>query len=456
MTMSGVHTDASAPLDLRTTTRDITDRTTGQSKTRDRTPSVEEVECTSKGSPSLSPAIKPGNRESSDGHEQAIVPSKVKCERLADSDGKSPETSTSKLPIRKRPVRPDHRPLDQAESTVGEPPAKVIKTDSSPGLANAPRCTGARNGLEAETQQFVPSPAPGGAQNNIQLTSATHYLPFCPTTLCRVIITPLHVYEEDRLLEVDLATRKDDDGDTALHIAVAQENVAVVYRLIHILRQAQRDLDLYNNLRQTPLHLAVITHQPCVVEALLNGGAHPGALDRNGQTAFHLCCEYQQEACLRAILMHFSQLPCCPSDCLNRKNFEGLTPLHLAVQDGNKKMAKMLLDSGAEINAVDDKSGRSPLIHAVEKSCMEMINFLVENGCNVNLQSYSGNTALHIACSRGEVDAVRVLLKNGADNSLKNYHNETAVMVAKNKKVSDVLRGKPTRTHSLKTQNSFN
>lgn len=64
---------------------------------------------------------------------------------------------------------------------------------------------------------------------------------------------------------------------------------------------------------------------------------------------------------------------------------------------------------------------------------------LFQNGCNVNSQSYSGNTALHIACGRGEVEAVRVLLKNGADSSLKNYHNDTAVMVAKNKKV---LRGK--------------
>ncbi|KAM9488368.1 B-cell lymphoma 3 protein [Clarias gariepinus] len=459
MTMSGVHTEASAPLDLRTTTRDITDRTTRQSKTRDRTPSVEEVECSSKGSPSLSHAIKPENRESSDIHEQTIVQSKVKCERLTDSDGKSPETSTSKLPIRKRPVRPDHKPLDQAESTVGEPPAKVIKTDSSPGLAKAPKCSGVRNGLEAETQQFVPSPDPGGAQSIIQLTPATtHYNPFCPPTLCGSIFTPPYLYEErDRLRrEVDLATRQDEDGDTALHIAVAQEKVTVVHWLIHILHQAQRDLDLYNNLRQTPLHLAVITHQPGVVEAFLKGGADPGALDRNGQTALHLCCEQQQDACLRVILSHFSQLLCCPSGCLNSKNFEGLTPLHLAVQDGNKKMAKMLLDSGADINAVDDKSGRSPLIHAVEKGCMEMINFLVENGCNVNLQSYSGNTALHIACGRGEVDAVRVLLKNGADSSLKNYHNDTAVMVAKNKKVSDVLRGKPIRSHSLKTQNSFN
>lgn len=33
----------------------------------------------------------------------------------------------------------------------------------------------------------------------------------------------------------------------------------------------------------------------------------------------------------------------------------GLTPLHLAVQDGNKKLAKMLLDCGADINAVVSK-----------------------------------------------------------------------------------------------------
>lgn len=55
----------------------------------------------------------------------------------------------------------------------------------------------------------------------------------------------------------------------------------------------------------------------------------------------------------------------------------------------------------------------------------------------MNSQSYSGNTALHSACGRGQVDTVRLLLKSGADSSLKNYHNDTPVMVAKNKKVSE-------------------
>lgn len=60
-----------------------------------------------------------------------------------------------------------------------------------------------------------------------------------------------------------------------------------------------------------------------------------------------------------------------------------------------------------------------------------------QNDCNVNVQSYSGNTALHSACGRGQVDTARLLLKNRADSSVKNYHNDTPAMVAKNKKVRE-------------------
>lgn len=64
---------------------------------------------------------------------------------------------------------------------------------------------------------------------------------------------------------------------------------------------------------------------------------------------------------------------------------------------------------------------------------------VLQNGCDINGQSYSGNTALHSACGRDQVDTVRLLLKNGADSSLKNYHNDTPVMVTKNKKVSKTI-----------------
>ncbi|KAI1886290.1 hypothetical protein AGOR_G00212480 [Albula goreensis] len=246
-------------------------------------------------------------------------------------------------------------------------------------------------------------------------------------------------------LDVAMATRQDDDGDTALHIAVVQGVEDMVHRLIYTLKHSHKDLDIYNNLRQTPLHLAVITDQSALVEALLRAGSDPEALDRHGQTAAHLCCEHGLSACLQLILHHASRPP-----CLEARNYEGLTPLHLAVQNGNKKLVKILLDNQADIDAVDIKSGRSPLMHAVENNSMEMVNLLVENGCNVNAQSYSGNTALHSACGRGQVEAVRVLMRNGADSSLKNYHNDTPLMVAKNKKVTDVLRGKGSRSQNPK------
>ena len=72
----------------------------------------------------------------------------------------------------------------------------------------------------------------------------------------------------------------------------------------------------------------------------------------------------------------------------------------------------------------------SPLGHSSGHALLPL-----QNGCDANGQSYSGNTALHAACGRGQVDTVRLLLKSGADSSLKNYHNDTPVMVAKNKMV---------------------
>lgn len=225
-----------------------------------------------------------------------------------------------------------------------------------------------------------------------------------------------------------------------LHIAVVQGELAVVYKLIQILLWARRSLDVYNNLRQTPLHLAVITQQVNMVEVLLQAEADPAALDRNGQTALHLCCEYDQADCLSLLLSHPSS-----STCLEIRNYEGLTPLHLAVLRSHKDLATMLLNAGADINAMDIKSGQSPLMQAVESNNANMVHFLIENSCDVNSQSYSGNTALHCACGRGQVDTVRLLLKNGADSSVKNYHNDTPVMVTTNKKIADVLRGRSSK-----------
>ncbi|XP_064155332.1 B-cell lymphoma 3 protein isoform X1 [Anguilla rostrata] len=390
--------------------------------------------------------------------------SSLKCETdgstAANCESRTMDQSVSKLPFRKRPF-----PAGQETNGPSRtPPGSELRRPpgSDEGASRCPAKQSRRGAPESlgTRPQAQPQPVPVNGALPVDpyrhMPTIASYLPYhgyplftAPGLIINMPVAPLPFpvpppTELDHL-SIDVVTWQDEDGDTALHIAVVQEQEDLVHRLIYTLVQAHKDLDIYNNLRQTPLHLAVITNQAGLVEVLLRAGSDPGALDRHGQTAAHLCCEHGLRACLERVLTHPSTLL-----CLEARNYEGLTPLHLAVQNGNKKLVKLLLNSRADIDAVDIKSGRSPLIHAVENNNIEMVIFLLENGCNVNAQSYSGNTALHSACGRGQVEVVRLLLRNGADSSLKNYHNDTALMVAKNKKVTDVLRGKGSRSQNPK------
>ena len=85
----------------------------------------------------------------------------------------------------------------------------------------------------------------------------------------------------------------------------------------------------------------------------------------------------------------------------------------------------------------DAKNGWTPLFHAVINQNSDMITRLIEIGAFVNAQSYSGNTALHVATGRGYSDIVRLLMRYGADMSVKNTHRDTPVMMSNSNMVSD-------------------
>ncbi|XP_075907125.1 B-cell lymphoma 3 protein [Nelusetta ayraudi] len=416
MTMNGDHQSvAAAPLDLRTTHRE-----------RGTPGCTERVRDARTGADSLEK-----NGASSPGSHGG-----ASRKRLLDS---------SSLPLRKRPfpVEPESRSQSPvpAPSTERFPPAEDAGGTGHQGAFGPP----------ADAGWILPASAAPRRPEKAAAFSIQYFVPSYPMYRLHPVPEFFHplTHHTKNPLASDLATRQDEDGDTALHIAVVKGELDIVRKLIQILHSALRSPDIFNNLRQTPLHLAVITQHERIVEELLRGGADPAALDRNGQTAMHLCCEYNQLGCLSVVLSQPSS-----SACLEIRNFEGLSPLHLAVLRGHIDLAKMLLDAGADINATDIKSGQSPLMHAVECNNPDMVHFLIENGCDVNSQSYSGNTPLHNACGRGQVDTVRLLLKSGADSTLKNYHNDTPMMVAKNKKITDVLRGRVSSQIRLQDQYS--
>ncbi|XP_022101295.1 nuclear factor NF-kappa-B p100 subunit-like isoform X2 [Acanthaster planci] len=242
-------------------------------------------------------------------------------------------------------------------------------------------------------------------------------------------------------VECHRATAQDEDGDTPLHIALSQEDVDVrlICRLVELFQLARKSLDVFNDMQQTPLHIAAITGNPAAARILVEHGANPNETDRNGQTAMHnVCSNPSQGACgtLEAILRY------AKVDLqLDKRNYGGFTPMHISVINGQYGLTKLLIDHGANVNCPDAKSGWTPLFHAVTRQDAEHVQILLGGNAQVNMQSYSGNTALHVATGRGFSDIVRLLMRYGADMSLRNTHKDTPGMVATDGSMSNILRG---------------
>ena len=58
---------------------------------------------------------------------------------------------------------------------------------------------------------------------------------------------------------------------------------------------------------QTPLHLAVLSGQVRLVEALLRGGADPTRADLQGRSPLHLAAAAADDALLRPLLAHLGE-----------------------------------------------------------------------------------------------------------------------------------------------------
>jgi ankyrin repeat protein len=132
----------------------------------------------------------------------------------------------------------------------------------------------------------------------------------------------------------------------------------------------------------------------------------------------------------------------------------GTTPLHAAAEVGNLECAALLLEHGADINAVaNDYSGPfTPVVQAIRCRQAEMVRFLLEKGADLNVAG-GPETALHPFCRPAGLEMVELLIAHGADpNGV--HRNQTPLHVAARDGAPEVAAFLVSRGADLEAKNS--
>jgi ankyrin repeat protein len=86
------------------------------------------------------------------------------------------------------------------------------------------------------------------------------------------------------------------------------------------------------------------------------------------------------------------------------------TALMIATHRQNNEAAKVLIDAGANVNALDDMHD-SPFLYAGASGYTQIVRYCLQHGADFTVFNRYNGTALIPACERGHVETVKEILK---------------------------------------------
>ncbi|KAK5053766.1 hypothetical protein LTR84_001727 [Exophiala bonariae] len=219
----------------------------------------------------------------------------------------------------------------------------------------------------------------------------------------------LEVLEELLATGVDVNAH-DEYGSTALAAAATHGHVSIVQKLVD--RGAIDNVSHgYSN---TALHYAALGGETSIVETLLQYGQLTNVYGTvTGHSSANLFTLVLHDAC-QSEKIPLVQMMLDRGADVNAISEEYLSPISTALGCRNRDLVELLLNHGASANGSDEEWD-SPLIGAVYTGILEIVKLLLNRGADISDEVKSG--ALLKAVDRGEVKMITPLLKSLDQNS---------------------------------------
>ncbi|KAJ9638045.1 general transcription repressor [Knufia peltigerae] len=258
-----------------------------------------------------------------------------------------------------------------------------------------------------------------------------------------------HADIADLLLDIGADIEASDRDLTPLmEASTLKNNIEVVRLLLH------RGADVNGGRGyDTPLTFAAGNGYIEVVRELLAAGADPNKMMNDGYSAARAAAAEGRLDFLKLLMEHGANINVPTSPALpiaasmgHKEVFEHLlasgadmeardvnsyTALMGASGGGHQEISEELLRRGADPSAVDEDGNTAlMLVSGMRGEQVEIAKMLIDSGADVNHANTAGDTALHVAAARGYTSMAKVLIDAGADLEKPNQKTNTPLQAA--------------------------
>nr|XP_054365527.1 inversin [Mirounga angustirostris] len=231
--------------------------------------------------------------------------------------------------------------------------------------------------------------------------------------------------------------QKDLEEMTPLHLTTRHKSPKCLALLLKFM--AAGEVDTQDKNKQTALHWSAYYNNPEHVKLLIKHDSNIGIPDVEGKIPLHWAANHKDPSAVHTVRCILDAAP--TESLLNWQDYEGRTPLHFAVADGNVTVVDVLTSyESCNITSYDNLF-RTPLHWAALLGHAQIVYLLLERNKSGTIPSDSqGATPLHYAAQSNFAETVKVFLKHPSVKDDSDLEGRTSFMWAAGKGSDDVLR----------------